>query len=261
LEEGFPKMTVEHMYDVVRFLAEKAQDISATTPKTTAFTLADCNAALGKEKPTSFTSWRKVQGYLGRLLRLGLFDDPSCPSPDYVRMTEPGRVSIVDLNDTDSPMVRNLVISQILRGVQKQQDLNYKGQTPGATPRKVVIIIEEAHEFLHRDRIAKMDQLFQQVAKIARRGRKKWLGLLFSTQFPQHLPDEVLALLNTFFLHKISDANVISRLSRSIGGIDDGLWGRLSGLSAGQAIVSAPSMTRPLLVSLDPTPCKLLMVE
>ena len=261
LEEGFPKMTVEHLYDVVRFLAEKAQDMANTTPRTAAFTLPECNAALGKDKLTSFASWRKVQGYLGRLVRLGIFDHHSCPSPDYARMTQPGRVSIVDLSDTDSPMVRNLVISQILRGVQKQQDLNYKNVTPGFAPRKVVIIIEEAHEFLHRDRIKQMDALFQQVAKIARRGRKKWLGLLFSTQFPQHLPDEVLALLNTFFLHKISDANVISRLSRSIGGIDDGLWGRLSGLSAGQAIVSAPSMTRPLLVSLDPTPSKLLMVE
>jgi DNA helicase HerA-like ATPase len=47
-----------------------------------------------------------------------------------------------------------------------------------------VIIIEEAHEFLSADRIEKMRILFQQVARIAKRGRKRWLGLVFVTHFP-----------------------------------------------------------------------------
>jgi DNA helicase HerA-like ATPase len=106
-----------------------------------------------------------------------------------------------------------------------------------------------------------MQTLFAQDARIARRGRKRWLGLMFATQLPQHLPDEVLGLINNFFLHKLTDANVIARLKRSIGGIDDSLWDRLPNLAAGQAIVSATSLSRPLLVALDPTPCKLLMVE
>jgi hypothetical protein len=106
-----------------------------------------------------------------------------------------------------------------------------------------------------------MPVLFEQVARIARRGRKRWLGLMFVTQLPQHLPDEVLGLINNYILHKIADANVISRLKRSIGGIDEGLWDRLPNLAPGQAIVSAASMTRPLLVAIDPTPCKLRMVD
>jgi uncharacterized protein len=81
------------------------------------------------------------------------------------------------------------------------------------------------------------------------------------TQLPQHLPDEVLGLINNFILHKISDSNVISRLRRSIGGIDEGLWDRLISLAPGQAIVSMASMTRPVLVAIDPTPCKLRMID
>jgi len=124
-----------------------------------------------------------------------------------------------------------------------------------------MVVIEEAHEFLSRDRIAKMDNLFQQVARIARRGRKRWLGLMFVTQLPQHLPDEVLGLINNFILHKISDDNVISRLKRSIGGIDEGLWTRLPNLAPGQAVVSATTLSRPVLIAIDPTPCKLLMTR
>jgi hypothetical protein len=35
----------------------------------------------------------------------------------------------------------------------------------------------------------------------------------------------------------------------------------VSGLAPGQALVSLTSMTRPLLVSIDPTPSRLLLVE
>jgi DNA helicase HerA-like ATPase len=54
---------------------------------------------------------------------------------------------------------------------------------------------------------------------------------------------------------------VVNRLRRSIGGIDQALWGLLPSLSPGQAIVSFTSLTRPVLVAVDPTPCRLLMVE
>jgi hypothetical protein len=80
-----------------------------------------------------------------------------------------------------------------------------------------------------------MENLFQQVARIARRSRKRWLGLVFVTQLSQHLPDEVLALINNFVLHKITDANVISRLRRTAGGIDESLWDRLPSLAQGQS--------------------------
>jgi DNA helicase HerA-like ATPase len=158
--------------------------------------------------------------------------------------------------------VNNLVIAQILRGVQRQQDENYQQAVKAKRqPTPVLVFIEEAHEFLSAQRIKDMPVLFQQVARIARRGRKRWLGLVFMTQLPQHLPDEVLGLINNWVLHKVNDSNVVSRLRRSIGGIDDALWSRLPALAPGQAIVSFASLARPLLVAIDPTPCKLQMVE
>jgi DNA helicase HerA-like ATPase len=85
--------------------------------------------------------------------------------------------------------------------------------------------------------------------------------LAFVTQLPQHLPDEVLGLVNNYILHKIADANVISRLKRSVGGVDGPLWDRLPNLAPGQAIVTTASMARALLVAIDPTPCQLRMIE
>ncbi|HYP25169.1 MAG TPA: ATP-binding protein [Blastocatellia bacterium] len=265
LERGFPRMTLQHMYDIVRYcadtVAKEEKDTYLGTPEFHANRAKIANIVAQTKLPNDVRSWRKVQGSLARLLRLGIFDDKSKGSPDYDEMTQPGRVTVIDLSDTESPQVNNLVISEILRGLHQQQDRNYRATEEGAALRRVVVIVEEAHEFLSTERIKQMPVLFQQVARIARRGRKRWLGLTFVTQLPQHLPDEVLGLINNYVLHKIADSNVISRLKRSVGGVDESLWNRLPNLAPGQAIVSASSIARPLLVAIDPTPSRLRMIE
>jgi len=170
-----------------------------------------------------------VRGRLFRLQRLRVVDQAEVAHLPYRRMLEPGQVSIIDLHDTDSVQVNNLAIAELMRGVQTHQEQAYdQAQQLKKSPTPVVVIIEEAHEFLSAQRIAKAPTLFQQVARIARRGRKRWLGLVFVTQLPQHLPDEVFGLINNLILHKLNDANVIHRLKqRNAGGIDDSLWQRL----------------------------------
>ena len=265
LESGYPRLTLEMMYDVVRACAHKVSgepDYPFFNTRSFYEQREKVMQLFPKEELLGHPlSWRKVQGSLGRLQRLKIFDNEAAPLPNYDTMTRPGLVTVIDLSDTDSPQINNLVIAEILRGLQAQQEQNYAAAEAGEQLRKVVIVIEEAHEFLSAERIKQMPILFQQVARIARRGRKRWLGLMFVTQLPQHLPDEVLGLINNHILHKIGDANVISRLKRSIGGIDGGLWDRLPNLAPGQAIVSATSMARPLLVAVDPTPYKLRMID
>src|SRR5262249_34534687 len=265
MERGFPRMTLREMYDVVRLCADM---VAGSSDETTLSAPEFKNnrekiekAVKGPKLPGNFYSWRKVQGSLGKLLRLGIFDRSETSLPDYEAMTKPGQVTVIDLSDTDSPAINNLVISEILRGVREQQEENYKASEQGSPIRRVMIVIEEAHEFLSSERIKQMPVLFQQVARIARRGRKRWLGLTFVSQLPQHLPNEVLGLINNYVLHKISDANVISRLKRSLGVVDSSLWERLPGLAPGQALVAMSSFARPLLVNINPTPCKLRMVE
>jgi DNA helicase HerA-like ATPase len=160
------------------------------------------------------------------------------------------------------------VIADLLYGVQDEQDAAYvryekaKKQSQDApTPSRTLIIIEEAHEFLSADRIDKMNVLFEQVARIAKRGRKRWLGLVFVTQLPQHLPRQVFGLVNSYILHKISDPQVVNTLRHTISGIDDGQWKRVPALAPGQAVVSFPHMQRPLLVSMDPAPGELRLVD
>lgn len=265
LETGFPEMRLNHLYDVVAQIAAMKNNDPDPDLVTTEFSSRreELKTIInGSQAQSHGPSWRKVQGRLGQIRRLRIFDSTQARPLDYGAMLQPGRISIIDLSDTDSPHVRNLVIAELLRGIQNQQDNNYLAAVEaGRQPTPTSIFIEEAHEFLSAHRISQMEVLFQQVARIARRGRKRWLGLVFITQMPQHLPDEVLGLINNWILHKITDANVVSRLKRSIGGINEGLWRQLPSLAPGQAVVSFTTQARPLLVSIDPTPCRLLMVE
>jgi DNA helicase HerA-like ATPase len=265
MERGFPGMRLQHIYDIARMCADVVDKEQNSTPlgaKEFDENRKTVEETIKPLKSSHALSWRIVQGSLGRLLRLKIFDNFKAAPPDYDAMTKPGNVTIIDLSDTDSPQVNNLVISEILRGLLLKQDENYNARPEGEPIKnRVAVIIEEAHEFLSAERVRQMPVLFQQVARIARRGRKRWLGLVFVTQLPQHLPNEVLGLVNNFILHKISDSGVIDRLKRTVGMIDDGLWNRLPNLAPGQAIASASSLARPLLVSIDPTPCKLRMVD
>lgn len=286
-ETGWPCLRLEHLLDVTNYYLRQLQKGSKERAKSkeaddtevdeTIFLYtpqfkanrAKLAQRIRKEGTDNEASWLALYGRLNRLHRLKIFDrdhgedgkTPLAPL-DYSKMLEPGRVYIVDLSDTDSPELNNLVITEVLRGIQKQQDAAYERFEKDRKPlTKVMIVIEEAHEFLSESRISRMPLLFQQVARIAKRGRKRWLSLVFVTQLPQHLPRELLGLINNYVLHKINDAATVNLLQKTIAGIDESLWKRLPALAPGQAICSFTHMARPLLVAIDPATAKLRMID
>jgi len=271
-ERGYPRLTLQLLIDVVSaclsHLEKTELRIFDPNLQTEKAQLALKRRVQSAEIPASAISWQALRGKLSRLNRLKVFDTRSVPSLHYKDMLQPGAVSVVDLSDSSMSELSNLVIADLLRGVQEEQDHAYeafeKARRAGAEtapPTRVLLIIEEAHEFLSAERIEKMPILFQQVARIAKRGRKRWLGLVFVTQLPQHLPRQVFGLVNSYILHKITDPQVVTSLQKTVSGIDEGLWRRLPGLAPGQAIVSFPHMTLPLLVAMDPTPARLRLID
>lgn len=298
LTTGYPRMTIQHILDVVSAyihslsdegkaeakgeskgggrrrsgsamdtLGAESEEDATPTSSLQLFSEFKANPSKVRQRVAvqpskNEISWKALAGKLHRLRRLGIFDARNVAGIEYAAMLTSGRVSVIDLSDTDSPQLNNLVIADILSGLQDAQEERYKKAAADGTPVvPTLIIIEEAHEFLSANRIAQMPVLFQQVARIAKRGRKRWLGLVFVTQLPQHLPNEVLGLVNNFIIHKITDSTVVSRMQRTVGSIDQSLWNRVPRLAPGQALVSFASFARPLMVAIDPAPCKRLLVE
>lgn len=279
-ERGYPRLTLGILMDVVAACLDKVQRVERPAPRSAVFRGEDGAQRLAQrikeaDFPGDPRSWKALIGRLARLQRLKVFDAEARDAAGrpvqpmrYAALLQAGAVSVVDLSDAGASELSNIVIADLLRGVQEAQDDAYQAyerakedRPEAAPPTRTLVIIEEAHEFLSAERIEKMPTLFQQVARIAKRGRKRWLGLVFVTQLPQHLPRQVFGLVNSYILHKITDHQVVTALQRTVSGIDESLWKRLPGLAPGQAIVSFPHMTRPLLISIDPTPAKLRMID
>ena len=263
-DTGYPHITLSFLIDICGLLLNKVEKNEEYNPYD--FRLKNRKSVvlgrINKVKTDSAASWRALLSKLWQMHKTKIFDVPRTSPMDFKEILQPGKVTIIDLSDTDSTLINNLTISSILRTVLSEQDKLYiENIKSGEQPLTTMIIIEEAHEFLSKERISKMPHLFQQVARIAKRGRKRRLGMAFVTQLPQNLPNDVLGLLNSYIIHKIGDANVISRLRKNIGGVDDSLWNKVSNLPVGQAVISSPSLTRPVLVAVNPTPHKLLMVD
>ncbi|HZS00046.1 MAG TPA: ATP-binding protein [Chloroflexota bacterium] len=273
-ERGYPRLTLPLLLDVVGACLAVA-DKAEIAPRHPRLQSDEARQALktrihAMNVPSNVVSWLALLGRLGRLNRIKVFDPVASDARplDYKALLQPGRVSVFDLSDSGMSELTNIVIADLLRGVQEEQDTAYlayerarTANPAAAPPARVLLIIEEAHEFLSRERIEKMPVLFQQVARLAKRGRKRWLGLVFVTQLPQNLPRQVFGLVNSYILHKTTDPDVVSTLQRTVSGIDEGLWRQLPGLAPGQAIVSFPHLARPLLVSVDPTPALLRLVD
>ena len=265
--EGYPGMRLGALLDVVSAFLHVVERQEGSQRLYSAEFRDQVDRVMGRVKQVradSAVSWRALRARLFRLMRLGVFDQRSqgVRQMDYEGMVRPGAVSIVDLSDMEAPELRNLVIADVIRGVEEAQEGAFEAAArSGSDLPRTLVVVEEAHEFLSAERIRRMPNLFGTVSRIAKRGRKRWLGLVFVTQHPQHLPDELLGLLNNYVLHRMNDANTIGRLRRSIGGIDAGLWDRVTSLAPGQAVVSFTHLARAMLVTVDPTQCRLRMAE
>jgi DNA helicase HerA-like ATPase len=272
LSRGWPRMTIDMMLDTVSAAIEQIEgDTANFRGRQGGFRrqeplLLQTLAARKIEKDVR--SWKAIAKRLWRMKKAAVFADGAQGRINVKGMIQPGRISIIDLSDMESPYLRNLVIAQILRLLHKHQDDLYSAHEAAQRQKRetgeltrVLVFIEEAHEFLSAQRVKMMPNLFDQVATIARRGRKRYLGLVFVTQLPGHLPDEVLGLVNNWILHKLTDNNVVQRLRKVVGSVSEATWRSLPNLAPGQALCSFTHLTRPVVVTVDPSPCKLRMVD
>lgn len=187
------------------------------------------------------------QGLGNKLLRLrhtGAFDNTQLPFLSPGALLKPGLVTVFDVS-VAGDLVKNLLTADLLRKV-----FAYKILTEDAPP--TLLVIEEAHTFISRERAEEMSETLNMVRDLARRGRKRWLGLCFVTQQPGHLPDEFFELCNTRLVHNVKSIHNLTALTRTAGDVSEELWNRCPALGPGQALLSCPQFRNPVLLNVRP---------
>jgi DNA helicase HerA-like ATPase len=156
----------------------------------------------------------------------------------------PGRVTVIDVSVTNDT-VKNLATADLLRKVFALKIL--KENTP-----PTLIVIEEAHSFVSREKAQSMQATLEMLRNVTRRGRKRWLAAAFVSQQPGHLPPEIFELCNTRLVHNLRSMHNLEALMATTGDIAGELWARCPMLGTGEAILSSPQLNRPAIVRIRP---------
>lgn len=196
-------------------------------------------------------------GALGKKLRelqmLEIFDRTDAPSLDMEKLSEPRHLSIIDMSDANSQQVVNIVIADLLA---RMYGYKMKLTEDKNNQRKVFITIEEAHGFISRDKEDKMEQTLDQLRRIARRGRKRWLALHFVTQSPQHLPSELFELANNKIIHQTTGSENLRVLKAAAGSVNEAIWNDVPSLGRGRAVIVSSQYPNPIIVRIRPAASK-----
>jgi hypothetical protein len=194
----------------------------------------------------SFGALRKM---LRRLKMTGIFDREDAPKLKMSDLSRPGHLSVIDMSDSRDQLVVNIVIADLLaRTYLYKMKLN---ETQNAE-RKVVLTLEEAHGFVSREKQDRMEQTLDQLRRIARRGRKRWLALHFVTQSPQHLPSELFELANNKIIHQTTGTDNLRVLKAAAGTVNEGIWQDVPSLGRGRAILVCSQYPHPIMVQVRP---------
>jgi hypothetical protein len=198
----------------------------------------------------SFGALRKK---LRELQMMRLFDRKDAPPLDVLKLSEPGHLSVIDMSDSREQQVVNIVIADLLaRMYHYKMSLSEEENTK----RRVFLTIEEAHGFVSREKQERMEQTLDQLRRIARRGRKRWLALHFVTQSPQHLPSELFELANNKIIHQTTGAENLRVLKAAAGTVNEAIWEDVPSLGKGRAIMVSSQYPHPLIVQIRPASSK-----
>ena len=188
--------------------------------------------------------------------RLGLMDVPNIEDLEPSELFVPGRVSVIDLS-TSIDAVRNVVIAHSLDKIfrAKVEDLHNQFDTP------ILILIEEVHTFVSREKRNRMLETLTLMNELARRGRKRGISLGLVSQQPARLPPELFETINTRIIHRLSSAVNLKVLRESTGNVPESLWQTVPSLGRGEAVVVSPAYHSAVVAKIRPAATKRLQME
>lgn len=204
--------------------------------------ISKLNEEVKEQKGSSKASWLVVKRLLNRLKRFGIFDSTE-DLLDPSDLLKNGKVSVLDLSNSYTVQVNNIVIAYLLRKIFDQ-----KIKDPDLPP--TLIFIEEAHTFVSKENASKMEALLDRLREVTRRGRKRWLGLCFISQQPSHLPEEIFELCNTKIIHQTTGNRNLNALKISGGNVNEAIWDDVPTLGQGRSIIISPQYQHPIMTNM-----------
>ena len=216
--------------------------------------------------PTS-SEWPSIKHSLATFMRdiLGvetctdviLSSNEECPEgllPFYDRQrrgASRSNVVIIDLSLLASEVLENVtaLIGRLIHEFLQRLTDPVSGIGRGEYP--VVLVLEEAQNYIHEGRRTEEDSISKLVfERIAREGRKYGLGLVVASQRPSELSKTVLSQCNSFIVHRLQNPEDLRYFREIVPGIYGQLLDQLPALAPRSALVLGECVQAPALVEM-----------
>ena len=167
-------------------------------------------------------------------------------------------VVIVDLSLLASEVLENVtaLIGRLIHEFLQRLSDPMSGVGRGEFP--VILVLEEAQNYIREGRKSEEDSISKQVfERIAREGRKFGLGLVVASQRPSELSKTVLSQCNSFVVHRLQNPEDLRYFREIVPGIYGQLLDQLPALAPRSALVLGECVQAPVLVEMreaDPIP-------
>lgn len=167
-------------------------------------------------------------------------------------------VVIVDLSLLASEVLENVtaLIGRLIHEFLQRLSDPVSGVGRGEFP--VILVLEEAQNYIRESRKSEEDSISKQVfERIAREGRKFGLGLVVASQRPSELSKTVLSQCNSFVVHRLQNPEDLRYFREIVPGIYGQLLDQLPALAPRSALVLGECVRAPVLVEMreaDPIP-------
>lgn len=174
----------------------------------------------------------------------------SLPFYDRQRAGSVGqRVVILDLSLLAAEVLENVtaLIGRIILEFLQRLGEHGGGERRGSLP--IVLILEEAQNYIHERRANEEDSISKIVfERVAREGRKYGLGLVVASQRPSELSKTVLSQCSSFIVHRLQNPEDLRYFKEIVPGIYGPLLDQLPSLAPQTALVLGECVRAPALV-------------
>lgn len=192
---------------------------------------------------------------IGALQNSGLSGEHDVPKgrlPFYDRQRNgesPVDVVILDLSLLAAEVLENVtaligrLILEFLQRLGEQGGEGARGSLP------VVLVLEEAQNYIQQPRFAEEESIARVVfERIAREGRKYGLSLVVASQRPSELSKTVLSQCNSFIVHRLQNPEDLRYFKEIVPGIYGPMLDQIPALAPQTALVLGECVPAPALV-------------
>lgn len=159
----------------------------------------------------------------------------------------PGKANVIKLGSVDEE-VADVVVYHYLDWLLKERKNHVMSGGEKGYPVPVLVVIEEAHILIPRNRPTLTKQI---AARVAREGRKFGLGLCLVSQRPKNIDEDALSQTNNKIILKLVEPNDKRYVQHASETLSEELMEMLSDLNVGEAIILGMMTPIPALVKID----------